>query len=155
MTDTGCCKTMETLNFLFNDRVLGPFTEEVLVRLKSDQLMGSIAAEIGTRFDLLRGYTKAEDVIHIIEHWPEAQLQMIRSTVVWGLEQRLKGTTMRFHFRGDDEFPETLTRIEVRDNDITIEFLHPPATEVHPSHPMRGIKTLKQPADEEQRASAI
>jgi hypothetical protein len=117
---------MEVLNFLFLDRVMGAMTDEVLMRLKANESMGTIAAQIGDRFDLLRGYTKSADVLRIIDHWPEAQLDMIRDTVIRGLEQRQKGVAMRFHFRGDDEYPETLTRIEVRENDITIEFLHPP-----------------------------
>jgi hypothetical protein len=117
---------MDVLNFITHRRVLGPLTDELLDRLRAGEQLGPVVADLGDRFELMKGFTRSGEVARIIDHWPADHLDRVRQKVIWGLEQRKLGVPIDFHWRGDDEYPETVTNIWQEGNDLYIEFLHPP-----------------------------
>jgi len=131
MADVGCCKVMEAMGFIFAEERLDEIGEELLRRFRSDERFGDIIAEIGDRYRCFPGKTRSSEARRIIEHWPAAHLAMVRSAIIWGITNRNAGVPTRFHWKGDDEHPETVTRFEIKDADIYVEFAHPPAFAQH------------------------
>jgi hypothetical protein len=117
---------MEAVDYIFAEEHLDDLSDEMLTRFKAGESLGVVISEIGARHGFFRGYTKPPAARVIIEHWPASHLEQIRWTVIAGLTMRKQGVPIRFHWKGDDEHPETITSILFKENDIHIEFAHPP-----------------------------
>ena len=126
MPDIGCCEAMRSLNIMLDDRVLGSRRDEVLARLERGDPLNSLATEFGLHIGAFVRHNRAEEVNRVIKNWPPAHAAMIRGVVVWALTERKNGNSVKIRWYGNDDNPETITRVTFKNDEVVIEFAHPP-----------------------------
>jgi hypothetical protein len=60
-------------------------------------------------------------------------MEAVASVFTWALSKIDSDDRVSITWKGDADYPETVTRFELRGNQLKIEFLHPPAALAAPS----------------------
>jgi len=123
MPEAGCFETMQILNAVFLSPLIFNDGHEIHDGLAAGRNINDIVDEIAAKL----GFgDKAPIIRRVIRTWPPLHLEATLQLVRWGLSKLDTPDRLTIGFKGDAENPETVTRFELRDHTLTIEFAHPP-----------------------------
>ena len=123
MADVVCLQAMELLNTVFMAPLIFNDGHEILQRLEAGDEVADIAEDLGQKFGRP---DKAQTVRSVIEHWPPLHIEAVAGMVQWALTKLDTDDRVMIKWSGDAEHPETVTKFELRDHTLVIEFAHPP-----------------------------
>jgi hypothetical protein len=123
MSGTGCLEAMELLNLAFATVFILNDGHEILARMSAGEDVAAIAADYSAR--LGKGES-ADEIAKVIKGWPPLHLEAVTQVVRWALGKLDTDDRITIHWKGDADSPETVTRIELRDQEMLVEFAHPP-----------------------------
>lgn len=123
MADSQCLEAMQLLNMVFSSGIIFNDGHEILARLEAgDEVAGLIE-------DYSKKFGKAEmagGIRAVTENWPPLHLEAVSQMLQWALGKLDTSDRVMIKWRGDAEHPETVTKFELRDHTLEIEFAHPP-----------------------------
>lgn len=123
MGATGCPEAMELLNQVFGSGLIFNDGHEIYARLMAGDEVVDIAEDLGKKF----GSEEAvRPIRRVMENWPSQHLEAVGEMVRWALGKLDTEDRVTIAWRGDADHPETVTRFELRDHSLLIEFAHPP-----------------------------
>jgi hypothetical protein len=123
MPEAGCIETMETLNALFLSPLILNDGHEIHDGLKAGRSLEEIVNQVAEKLGLEE---QAPTVLQVMRSWPPLHLEAALNLVQWGLSKLDTPDRVTIGFKGDAEHPETVTKFELRDHTLLIEFAHPP-----------------------------
>lgn len=125
MADVSCLQAVELLNNVFNSPLILNDGHEILQRLEAgddvDEIVGDLTEKFGRN-----GQT--EDVRALANAWPALHMEAVAGMVQWALGKLDTDDRVTISWKGDADHPETVTRFELRDHSLLIEFAHPPGS---------------------------
>lgn len=124
MADVVCAQAMQVLNAIFTTPLIFNDGHEILQRLQAGDEVADIAEELGRKFGQPG---QAEQVRALANSWPPLHVEAIGSMVQWALAKLDTDDRVTIRWKGDAEHSETVTKFELRDHTLLIEFAHPPA----------------------------
>lgn len=123
MANVGCQAMVEVLNVLFGADLILNDGHEILARLQAGDELADIAGEVGAKFG---NPARVEDIRLVTSNWPDHHQRALSQMLQWALSTLDTEDRITVKWKGDDQHPETVTRFELRDHTLTIEFAHPP-----------------------------
>lgn len=130
MPDIGCPAAMELLNQVFATKLILNDGHEILERLEA----GDGVVEIIEHYNEKFGQPEmGADISRVIGNWPALHLEATAEMVRWALSKLDTPDRITINWKGDAEHPETVTKIELRDHNMLIEFAHPPVRRAVPA----------------------
>ena len=126
MADVGCTIAIDVLNLIFQSALVMNDGHEIYARLSAGDHPADVVVDLGKKFkrwDRLR----PQVVESVIRNWPDTHMEAVSSMVTWALSKLETPDRVTISWKGDADYPETVTRFELRGNNLQIEFLHPPA----------------------------
>ena len=123
----GCPESMELLNTVFSTALILNDGHEIRARLADGDDMLDIVADLNDKFGRKR---MGRAIRSVGENWPALQLEAVSEMVKWALDKLDSDDRITISWRGDAESQETVTRFELKDNTLLIEFAHPAANVV-------------------------
>ena len=125
MADIVCLEGVDALNLLFGTALILNDGHEILARLEAGDDVADIAEPYAEK--LGKG-DMAEGFVRLMKNWPPLQMEAITEMVQWALSKLDTDDRVMIRWKGDDESPETVTRFELGDHTLLIEFAHPPGS---------------------------
>ena len=123
MAEFGCPQAMELLNLVFNSIYIFNDGHEIRSRLEAGDDVADIVEDLGQKF----GPSEAlADIRRVTENWPRLHMEAVSEMVQWALGKLDTDDRVTITWKGDADHPETVTRFELRDHTLHIEFAHPP-----------------------------
>lgn len=123
MPDVGCSMAMELLNAVFTTPLILNDGHEILARLEAGDDVADVVDGLTRKF----GDPEASSSIReVMERWPPLHLEAVSQMVQWALGKLDSDDRVTIRWKGDAEHHETVTRIELRDHLMVVEFAHPP-----------------------------
>jgi len=120
----GCPEAMQLLNFIFSSGIIFNDGHEIRARLHAGDDVAAVVEDLGRKF----GDSQASDRVKaVIENWPPLHVEGVSHMVKWALDKLDTEDRVMIRWKGDAEHHETVTRLELRDHTLEIEFAHPPA----------------------------
>lgn len=114
---------MEVLNLVFSSGLIGNDGHEIAARLEAGDdvtdIVGDLAVEFGQPDQVVA-------VQKVIEAWPPLHREAVTKLVGWALGKLDTEERVMIKWKGDANHHETVTKFELRDNTLHIEFAHPP-----------------------------
>jgi hypothetical protein len=126
MADVGCKEAMTLLNIVFQSALIMNDGHEIHARLSAGDHPAEVVVDLGKKFDRFKR-VKPYMVEQVIRNWPEQHMEAVGEMVKWALSKLDTDDRISISWKGDADYPETVTRFELRGNHLQIEFLHPPA----------------------------
>ncbi len=123
MPDSGCGEAMQLLNLVFSSGIISNDGHEIYARLSDGDDVSDMVEEYSKKFGKAE---MAGEIRKVIERWPPLQLEAVAQMVHWALGKLDTEDRVMIKWKGDDEHPETVTKFELRDHTLLIEFAHPP-----------------------------
>jgi hypothetical protein len=124
MSGSGCEEAMVLLNIFFATAMVLNDGHEVLARLEAGEDVVEICDDYCRRLG-------REDHIpasrRLLKGWPPLHMEVVTQLVRWALGKLDTDDRITIHWKGDADSPETVTRFELKGQDMTIEFAHPPS----------------------------
>ena len=124
MGATGCPEAMELLNQVFGSGLIFNDGHEIFARLTAGDEVVDIVEDLGLKFG---SEDAARPIRNVIENWPSQHLEAVGEMVRWALGKLDSEDRVTIAWKGNADHPETVTRFELRDHSLLIEFAHPPA----------------------------
>ena len=119
----GCMETVDLLNIVFQAPFIFNDGHEILTRLRAGDDVVEVVQGLNRRF----GRREYRPMINALgSAWPPEHLEAITTMVRWALEKLDTDDRVMIEWKGDARSRETVTRFELRDRLLTIEFAHPP-----------------------------
>jgi hypothetical protein len=119
----GCAETVHLLNAVFQTYFIYNDGHEILARLNSGDDVVDIVQALNRRF----GRREYRPLINALgQAWPPQHLEAITTMVRWALEKLDTDDRVMIEWKGNAMHRETVTKFELRDHLLTIEFAHPP-----------------------------
>ena len=125
MPDTGCQAAMELLNAVSASGIISNDGHEILARLEAGDDVADIAEDLGRKFGRPE---MVSEVRRVMESWPSLHLEALSQMLRWALGKLDTDDRVMIEWKGDAEHPETVTKFELRDHTLLIEFAHPPVS---------------------------
>jgi len=129
MAVPGCLESMELLNAIFQTPLILNDGHEIYQRLQAGDDVVSIVEDLNEKFGRPR---LARAIREVGEAWPPLHLEAASELVKWALSKLDTDDRVIIQWKGDADSPETVTRFELRDHALLIEFAHPPVTALRP-----------------------
>lgn len=124
MVVAGCPEAMELLNLVTTTGLILNDGHEILARMRAGDAIPDIVEDLTQKF----GQTDMTDSIRrVVDGWPSLHLEAVGEMVTWALGKLDTDDRVTMRWKGDAEHPETVTRFELRDHELLIEFAHPPS----------------------------
>lgn len=127
MADVFCRLMTEAMTDFFKEEVIGGREEQILQRLTAGESLPAFVHESVREVRTFRRQAVLAGTNQVVENWPAEHHDMIRSALMWALQKRLSGSPVKVTWKGDDEHEEFVTRIEIKDDELVLDFAHPPA----------------------------
>lgn len=124
MAAPGCGEAMKLMNVVFSSGVVGNDGHEILARLNAGDDVLEVVEDLNEKFGRPR---LARAVRSVGENWPSLHLEAVTKLVQWALGKLDTDDRIMITWKGDADNPETVTKFELRDHTLLIEFAHPPA----------------------------
>lgn len=118
-----CVAAMEMLNRVFSPDIIPNDGHEILARLEAGDELSDIVEDLGKKFV---SPDTAEDIGQLVRNWPPLHLEAVAASLRWALGKLDTEDRVSVKYKGDAEHDEFVTRFELVDHTLTIEFLHPP-----------------------------
>jgi hypothetical protein len=120
---TGCSETVHLLNAVFQSYFIFNDGHEIRSRLQAGHNVVDIVQGLNRKF----GRREYRPFIRALGNaWPPQHLEAITTMVRWALEKLDTDDRVMIEWKGDASRRETVTKFELRDHLLTIEFAHPP-----------------------------
>ena len=123
MPAQGCPEAMEMLNLVFSSGLIGNDGHEIAARLEAgdsvEDIVGDLAVEFGQPEMVV-------DVQKVVRNWDPLHMEAVTKLVGWALGKLDTEDRVMIEWKGDAEYHETVTKFELRDHTLYIEFAHPP-----------------------------
>ena len=119
----GCPESMELLSKVFSTALILNDGHEIRARLADGDNVLDIVGDLNDKFGRKR---MGRAIRSVGENWPALQLEAVTEMVKWALGKLDSDDRITISWRGDAECQETVTRFELKDNSLLIEFAHPP-----------------------------
>jgi hypothetical protein len=126
MASFGCAQTVNVLNFLFDPRVIKNERTEILAKLNAGDSLSSVLLSLGSKFQRFQRSSRLTEIESVVNGWPARHLEAIRALVIWSLSSQDTDEPVRLRWKGDADYHETVTKFEIREDEVVIEFAHPP-----------------------------
>ncbi len=123
MAHVGCQAVVELLNAIFGSGLILNDGHEIYARLQAGDELADIAAEYGEKFG---DPARVADIRYVTDNWPVLHREALAQMLQWSLSKLDTEDRITVKWKGDDEHPETVTKFELRDHTLMIEFAHPP-----------------------------
>lgn len=123
MAQVACVEAMDLLSMVFSSGIIGNDGHEILARLQVGDDPAEIMSDLGDKFDRSEQGRALQEVAR---NWPPLHLEMLAGVVQWALGKLDTDDRVMIEWKGDAEYPETVTKFELRDHTLRIEFAHPP-----------------------------
>ena len=123
MPGSGCPEAMEVLNVVFSSGLIGNDGHEIAARLEAGDDVADIVGDIAIEFgqpDMVA------DVQKVIKAWDPLHMEAVTRMVSWALGKLDTEDRVMIEWTGDAEYHETVTKFELKDHTLHIEFAHPP-----------------------------
>jgi len=119
----GCPEAMELLNYVFNTALILNDGHEIFARLSAGDDVITIVDDLNSKF----GRPRMGRAIRAVgDNWPPHHLEAVSTMVQWALSKLDTDDRITIDWKGDAESPETVTKFELREHGLHIEFAHPP-----------------------------
>jgi hypothetical protein len=123
MGGSGCIEAVELLNLVFGTPLVLNDGHEILARLSAGDEVADLVDDYARKFG--RAET-AQEIRQVTENWPPLHMEAASQLVQWALGKLDTDDRVTINWKGDAEHPETVTKFELRDHTLLIEFAHPP-----------------------------
>ena len=123
MPQVQCAEAMNLLSMVFSSGIIGNDGHEILARLQAGDDPAEVIGDLGDKFDRP---AQARALREVAANWPPLHLQMLAGVVQWALGKLDTDDRVMIEWKGDAEHTETVTKLELRDHTLHIEFAHPP-----------------------------
>ncbi len=123
MGGSGCIEAVELLNLVFATSLILNDGHEILARLRAGDEVADLAEEYARKFGKAE---MAEEIRQVTENWPPLHMEAVSQITQWALGKLDSDDRITINWKGDAEHPETVTRFELRDHTLLVEFAHPP-----------------------------
>ncbi len=123
MPGSGCPEAMEVLNVVFSSGLIGNDGHEIAARLEAGDDVADIVGDIAVEFGQA---DMVADVQKVVSAWPPLHMEAVTRMVSWALGKLDTDERVMIEWKGDAEHHETVTKFELRDHTLHIEFAHPP-----------------------------
>ena len=125
MADLGCNEAILTLNAVFQSALILNDGHEILARLQTGDDPADIVTDLASKFRTLKRADAAR-VQQVISAWPRLHMEAVGEVLKWALGKLDTDERISISWKGDADNPETVTRFELRGNQLQVEFAHPP-----------------------------
>ena len=127
MADVGCQAAVELLNAVFGSGLILNDGHEIYARLQAGDELADIAGEVGEKLgEKLGRPASVADLQRVTNNWPDLHREAVARMLEWSLSKLDTEDRITVQWKGDDHHPETVTKFELRDHTLKIEFAHPP-----------------------------
>ena len=123
MANPVCGTSIELLNTVFSSGLIFNDGHELRARLEAGDDVAQIVEDLNNEFGNPRMGTR---ILRIMRNWPPLHLEFVTETVAWALSKLDTADRVMINWKGDAEHDETVTKVELRDHTLLIEFAHPP-----------------------------
>lgn len=123
MPEITCLEAMALLNTVFSSGLIFNDGHEIFARLQAGDDTASIVADFGRKFGQPESVQPIRD---LVAAWPPLHVEAVSRVVEWALSKLDTEDRVMIRWKGDATSPDTVTRFELRDHQILIEFAHPP-----------------------------
>lgn len=123
MASGGCIEAMELMNVVFTTSLILNDGHEIFTRLSAGDEIADVVEEYATKFS---NPELGKDIRGVIESWPPHHTEAVAQMVQWALGKLDTEDRITISWKGDAEYRETVTKFELRDHELLIEFAHPP-----------------------------
>lgn len=127
MPDIFCRLMTEAMTDFFKEEVIGGREKEILQRLIAGESLPTFVHESVKEVRQFRRQALLAGTNQVVENWPLEHHEMIRSALMWALQKRVQGAPVKVTWKGDDEHTEFVTKIEIKGDELVLDFAHPPA----------------------------
>jgi hypothetical protein len=124
MAELGCPEAMELMNLVFRVPTILNDGHEIRERLAAGDDIADIVNELIEKFGRKGAARRLRPVFG---SWPPLHLEAVAQVVGWALGKLDTEERIAIEWKGTADHRETVTRFEVRDHTLLIEFAHPPA----------------------------
>ena len=114
---------MQVLNTVFSAGLIGNDGHEIAARLSAGDDVRDIVGDLAVEFGRPDQVVAIESVI---KAWDPLHMEAVTQLVGWALGKLDTEDRVMIEWKGDEEYPETVTKFELRDHTLHIEFAHPP-----------------------------
>jgi hypothetical protein len=119
----GCAQTVELLNMVFQAPFIFNDGHEILTRLRAGDDVVEVVQGLNRRF----GRREYRPLINALgSAWPPQHLEAITTMVRWALEKLDTDDRVMIEWKGNAANRDTVTKFELKDHLLVIEFAHPP-----------------------------
>jgi hypothetical protein len=123
MVATGVCgAAVDLLNTVFASGLILNDGHEIYARLEAGEDPLDIIEDMNAKFGRPR---LAQAIRAVGESWPPLHREAASQLVRWAMSKLDTDDRITVKYKGDAEAPETVTRFELRDHSLVIEFAHP------------------------------
>ncbi len=122
MPTAGCPEAMEVLNTVFSSGLIGNDGHEIAARLEAGDDVADIVGDIAVEFGQA---DMVADVQKVVKAWDPLHMEAVTRMVSWALGKLDTEDRVMIKWKGDAEHHETVTKFELRDHTLHIEFAHP------------------------------
>jgi hypothetical protein len=119
----GCLEAMELLNAVFQIPLILNDGHEILTRINAGDDLVDIARELNGKFGSPENGRAIEAVC---AGWPPLHREAVSDMLRWALGKLDTEDRILIQWKGDTQSPDTVTKFELRDHTLVIEFAHPP-----------------------------
>lgn len=123
MGSGGCLESMELLNQVFQSGIIENDGHEIFARLNAGEDVVDLVGDYGKKFG--KGKV-ARRIQEAVQDWPPLHREAVTKMVAWALSKLDTDDRVMISWKGNADHPETVTRFELRDHTLLIEFAHPP-----------------------------
>jgi hypothetical protein len=114
---------MELLNQVFATALILNDGHEIFARLSAGDDVITIVDDLNNKF----GRPRMGRAIRAVgDNWPPHHLEAVSTLVQWALSKLDTDDRITIDWKGDAESEETITKFELREHRLHIEFSHPP-----------------------------
>ncbi len=121
----GCSEAMQLLTLAFQAPLILNDGHEIYARLERGDDLIEIFQDLNTKFGDQRNGTAIQTVA---KAWPALHREAVAQILRWALSKLDTEDRILIDWKGDAENPETVTKFELRDHRLLIEFAHPPGS---------------------------
>lgn len=123
MAEVVCLEAVDLLNAIFGTPLILNDGHEILQRLEAGEDAVAIAEDMSDKFGQPG---QAAQIRALAEGWPPLHIEAMSGMVQWALSKLDTDDRVTVAWKGDADHPETVTKFELRDHTLLIEFAHPP-----------------------------